>query len=63
MSPSKMLILWSVSVVVREETKVDAVTGTGPEDLPSGGSFTINYDLGNQFHFEKILSDGTRVGK
>lgn len=60
-----MLISWSVSTVVREEskTKVDATTGTGPEDLPSGGSFTINYDLGNQFHFEKILSDGTRVGK
>lgn len=58
-------MLWSVSAVVREEskTKVDATTGTGPDDLPSGGSFTINYDLGNQFRFEKILPDGTRVGK
>ncbi|KAK8727221.1 hypothetical protein OTU49_009761 [Cherax quadricarinatus] len=35
----------------------------GTNDLPAEGKFTINYDLGNQFHFEKILPDGTKVGK
>ncbi|KAK3859418.1 hypothetical protein Pcinc_034464 [Petrolisthes cinctipes] len=53
------------NTVVREEseTKVEAAAGIGPGDLPAEGTFSINYDLGNQFHFEKILSDGTRVGK
>lgn len=35
----------------------------GIDDLPAEGKFTINYDLGNQFHFEKLLPDGTKVGK
>ncbi|XP_050740233.1 uncharacterized protein LOC127010340 isoform X2 [Eriocheir sinensis] len=32
-------------------------------DLPAGGSFSINYDLGNQFHVEKIFADGRKVGR
>lgn len=31
--------------------------------LPEAGTYSINYDLGNQFHKEKILPDGTKVGK
>ena len=27
------------------------------------GEYTINFDLGNQFHFEKILPDGSKVGR
>ncbi|MPC39647.1 hypothetical protein E2C01_033192 [Portunus trituberculatus] len=32
-------------------------------DMPSGGTFTINYDLGNQFHVEKLYADGSRIGR
>ncbi|KAK8394062.1 hypothetical protein O3P69_006335 [Scylla paramamosain] len=32
-------------------------------DMPLGGTFTINYDLGNQFHVEKLYADGRRIGR
>lgn len=32
-------------------------------DMPWGGHFSINYDLGNQFHVEKTYSDGRRIGR
>ncbi|XP_045621937.2 uncharacterized protein [Procambarus clarkii] len=46
-----------------QDTGLSRTPNTGTDDLPTEGKFTINYDLGNQFHFEKILSDGTKVGK
>lgn len=39
---------------------------TNPEenfDLPPDLPYSINYDLGNQFRLEKILPDGTKVGR
>lgn len=46
------------------QQNVGSVTSShSADDLLSGGKVTINYDLGNQFHFEKIFADGTKVGK
>ncbi|XP_069976864.1 uncharacterized protein DKFZp434B061 isoform X1 [Penaeus vannamei] len=45
--------------------KVTEAPDNGPINrrLPEAGTYSINYDLGNQFHKEKILPDGTKVGK
>lgn len=57
-SPDRQKV--SVGQPVTGSPKTSAHSG---DDLPPEGKFTINYDLGNQFHFEKLLSDGTKVGK
>ncbi|XP_042862205.1 uncharacterized protein LOC122247214 [Penaeus japonicus] len=39
------------------------INGAINRRLPEEGTYSINYDLGNQFHREKIMPDGTKVGK
>lgn len=39
------------------------INGAINRRLPEEGTYSINYDLGNQFHKEKIMPDGTKVGK
>ncbi|XP_037799596.1 uncharacterized protein LOC119594603 isoform X2 [Penaeus monodon] len=52
-------------VTERPGDKVTEAPINGPINrrLPEAGTYSINYDLGNQFHKEKILPDGTKVGK